>query len=159
MITSCGGDEPLLATLLERSDSIQSEYEVCLKTNASFLLVNVCCHFAYSIRQDWAERLRSLLYMNSVVIIHQAETQEFFTPLLKPWVHFMPTNLYMDDLISNIKWARENDQYAQQIVRNQNAFADRYITERSMQQYWEVALEEFSVRQAKAAGVGTRSNE
>lgn len=95
--------------------------------------------------------------MNSVVVIHQAETQEFFTPLLKPWVHFIPTNLHMTDLIENIKWARENDQFARQLVRNQNAFADRYITERSMQQYWEVALEEFSVRQAKAAAVGVGS--
>lgn len=106
---------------------------------------------------DWAERLRSLLYMNSVVIIHQAETQEFFTPLMKPWVHFIPTNLMMDDLVRSVKWARENDQFAQQIVRNQNAFADRYITERSMQQYWEVALEDFSARQAMVAGVGSGS--
>lgn len=96
--------------------------------------------------------------MNSVIVIHQAETQEFFTPLLRPWVNYIPTTLYMDDLVSNIKWALENDQYAQQIVRNQNAFADRYITERAMQQYWEVALEEFSLRQAKAASVGSGSN-
>lgn len=102
--------------------------------------------------QDWAERLRSLLYMNSIVIVHQAETQEFFTPLMKPWMHFIPTNLLMDDLVSNVQWARENDEHAQQIVRNQNAFADRYITERSMQQYWEVALEEFGARQRKADG-------
>lgn len=95
--------------------------------------------------------------MNSVLIVHQAESQEFFTPLMKPWVHFIPTNLLMDDLVRNVQWARENDQYAQQIVRNQNAFADRYITERSMQQYWEVGLEEFSARQRKAAGEGSGS--
>lgn len=107
--------------------------------------------------QDWAERLRSLLFMNSAVIVHQAETQEFFTPILQPWVHFIPTDLHFADLVTNVKWAREHDQFVQQIVRNQNAFADRYITERSMQQYWEVALQEFSVRQAIAAGANSGS--
>lgn len=108
-------------------------------------------------RIDWAERLRALLFMNSAVVIHRAETQEFFTPLMKPWVHFIPTSLLMDDLVKNVKWATNNDLFTKQIVRNQNAFADRYITERAMQQYWEVALEEFSIRQAKSAASGSGS--
>lgn len=119
-------------------------------------LVNVL-NWSVGMVVDWAERLRSLLFMNSAVIVHQAETQEFFTPILQPWVHFIPTDLHFADLVTNVKWAREHDQFVQQIVRNQNAFADRYITERSMQQYWEVALQEFSVRQAIAAGANSGS--
>lgn len=107
--------------------------------------------FILRARADWAERLRSLLFMNSAVINHVAETQEFFTPLLKPWVHFIPTDIHFDNLVKNVKWARANDRFVQQIVRNQNAFAERYISERAMQQYWEVMLEEFSIRQALAA--------
>ncbi|CAN8076522.1 unnamed protein product [Agarophyton chilense] len=102
--------------------------------------------------QDWAERLRSLLFLNSAVIHHVAESQEFFTPLMRPWVHFIPTNIYFDDLIENIEWAKKNDDFIRQLVRNQNAFADRYISERSMQQYWEVAIEKFAALQAQAAG-------
>jgi len=90
--------------------------------------------------------------MNSAIIVHMAETQEFYTPLLKPWVHFIPTSLHFDDLVKNVEWAIANDLATQKIVRNQNAFADRYITERAMQQYWEVAIEEFAARQTKAAG-------
>lgn len=95
--------------------------------------------------------------MNSAIVIHQAETQEFFTPLLEPWIHYIPTDLHFTDLVKNIKWARDHDQFVQQIVRNQNAFADRYITERSMQQYWEVALQEFSIRQIAAGGFNSGS--
>lgn len=89
--------------------------------------------------------------MKSAVINHKAESQEFFTPLLKPWVHFIPTSLHFEDVVKNVQWAKENDLFVQQIVRNQNAFADRYISERAMQQYWEVLIEEFSSRQALAA--------
>lgn len=79
-----------------------------------------------------------------------AETKEFFSPLMKPWIHFIPVSLHFEDLVRNIKWARGHDDFVRQIVRNQNAFANRYISERAMQQYWEIALEEFSARQAKS---------
>lgn len=104
--------------------------------------------------QDWAERLRSLLFTNSAVIMHEAETREFYTPLLQPWVHYIPTDLMFKDLVQNVEWAIENDETVQQIVRNGNAFADRYISERAMQQYWEVAIEEFARLQTKAAQEG-----
>lgn len=91
------------------------------------------------------------MFLDSAVVYHMAETQEFFTPLMRPWVHFIPANLYFGDLVNNIEWAKQNDEFVRQLVRNQNAFADRYISERSMQQYWEVALAQFSALQAEAA--------
>lgn len=108
--------------------------------------------YRLSVFSDWAERLRSLLFMNSAVVMHHAETKEFFTPLLQPWVHVIPTDLHFTDLVANINWATNNDAELRQIVRNQNAFAERYISERSMRQYWEVALDEFAKRQTLAAG-------
>lgn len=97
--------------------------------------------------QDWSERLRLQLYMNSAVIYHMAESQEFFTPLLKPWVHVIPTDLNMRDLARNVEWSIRHDAVVRKIIRNQNAFAKRYITEAAMQAYWEIALEEFAARQ------------
>jgi len=100
--------------------------------------------------QDWAERLRLLLYMNSAVVYHIAETQEFYAPLMKPWIHFIPTNLMMTDLVENVEWAENNQAIVRKIVENQNKFAKHYISEQSMEAYWEIALEEFSARQKKA---------
>lgn len=86
--------------------------------------------------------------MNSAVIYHMAETQEFFSPLLKPWVHYIPANLTMEDMPANVEWAIRHDAQVRQIVRNQNAFAKRYISEAAMEAYWEVVLEEIAARQA-----------
>lgn len=97
--------------------------------------------------QDWAERLRVLLFTNSAVVMHEAETQEFFTPLMKPWVHYIPTNLMMTDLVSNVKWAKQHDDEVRNLVHQQNAFAQRYISEEAMQLYWELSIEEFASRQ------------
>ncbi len=100
------------------------------------------------LRADWSERLRLLLFMNSAVIYHMAETQEFFSPLLKPWIHYIPANLTLQDLASNVEWAIRHDAQVRQLVRNQNEFARRYLSERAMEAYWEVLLEEFAARQA-----------
>lgn len=83
--------------------------------------------------QDWAERLRVLLFTNSAIIKHEAETQEFFTPLLRPWIHYIPTDLMMTDLVNNVKWATQHDDEVKNIVQRQNAFAHRYINEKAMQ--------------------------
>eukprot|EP00171_Calliarthron_tuberculosum_P017083 IDg17083t1 len=98
--------------------------------------------------QDWSERIRLLLFMNSAIIYHMAETQEFFTPLLKPWVHYIPANITLGDMAANVEWAIRHDEAVRKIVENQRAFADRYLTERAMEEYWDVALEEFAARQA-----------
>lgn len=100
--------------------------------------------------QDWAERLRNLLFTNSAVIMHEAETQEFFMPLLRPWVHYIPTNLMMTDLVDHVKWAKANDAKVRQIVRQQHAFARRYISEKAMQLYWDISINEFAIRQRQA---------
>lgn len=93
------------------------------------------------------------------MIVHEAESREFFTPLMKPWVHYIPTDLMFGDLVKNVEWAKRHDGAVQQIVRNQNAFAERYISERSMKIYWEIALRLFAERQRRAdhAEAGTKS--
>lgn len=98
--------------------------------------------------QDWSERLRLLLYMNSAIVYHMAETQEFFTPLLKPWIHYIPTNISMRDMAGNVEWAIRNDEIVRRFVDNQHAFAQRYLTEFAMEDYWDVALQEYAARQA-----------
>lgn len=105
--------------------------------------------------QDWAERLRSLLFMNSAVILHKAEAKEFFTPLLEAWKHVIPSNLMFTDLVRNVKWAVSHDTEVRKIVQNMNKFAEFHINERSMKLYWRLALFEYSTRQQLAAASGS----
>jgi Glycosyl transferase family 90 len=97
--------------------------------------------------QDWAERLRNLMFMNSAVVLHMSETQEFFYPLLIPWRHIIPTSLMFADMVKNVKWALKHDAKVQQIVTDMNKFAKLYLSEHSMKIYWKLAIVEYAARQ------------
>jgi len=46
---------------------------------------------------------------------------------LVPWVHYVPVKNDLSDLISNIKWLRENDSKAKEIAKNGRAlFVELY---------------------------------
>ena len=82
---------------------------------------------------DWAERLRLHFFTNSITVIHEAECIEWFYPLLKPYCHYIPTDIFFNDLEDNIKWALANDDICQQIALNANNFAKKYLNESAMQ--------------------------
>ena len=98
---------------------------------------------------DWAERLRMQLFANSVTVLHQAECVEWFYPLLKPYVHYIPTNIFFTDLIENIEWCERNEDICQQIVKNANNFAKKYINEKTMHYVFEKTLKCFSDKYEK----------
>lgn len=85
------------------------------------------------------------------MVLHEAETKEFFTPLLQPWEHYIPTDLLFSDLVTNVRWAVNNDDAVRRIVDNQHAFARSYLSEAAMQLYWEIAVEQFALRQQATA--------
>jgi hypothetical protein len=108
--------------------------------------------------QDWAERLRNLMFMNSAVVLHMSETQEFFYPLLVPWRHVIPTSLLFDDMVKNVKWAVKHDEQVQQIVKEMNKFAKLYLSEHSMKVYWKLAIVEYAARQRIANRLDSRES-
>lgn len=93
---------------------------------------------------DWAERLRLHFFTNSVTVIHGAECIEWFYPLLKPYCHYIPTDIFFSDLEDNIKWALANDDICQQIVKNANNFAKKYLSEDAMHYAFSKTLTCFS---------------
>lgn len=103
---------------------------------------------------DWAERLRNLLFLNSAVLRHEVGTQEWFYPLLKPFVHYIPFHVSMRDLVEVVRWARAHDDLVQQIVRNANAFAQNVLCEEAMLEYAKLAIEAFATKQRLATSTG-----
>lgn len=101
-------------------------------------IINVGCNI------DWAERLRSHFFTNSVTVIHEAECIEWFYPLLKPYCHYIPTDIFFNDLEDNIKWALANDDICQQIVVNANNFAKKYLNESAMQYAFNKTLKSYA---------------
>ena len=49
---------------------------------------------------------------------HESPYKQYFESGLEPYVHYVPVKRDMSDLISQIEWARQNDDKAQEIVKN-----------------------------------------
>ena len=81
---------------------------------------------------DWAERLRTHLFTNSVLIKHEAESFEWFYPLMKPWKHYIPCDITFSNLNINLLWARYNPSKCKKIISRANKLADKYINEKTM---------------------------
>lgn len=81
---------------------------------------------------DWAERLRIHLFTNSLLIKHEAESFEWFYPLMKPWKHYVPCAVDFKDLEKNVMWAIKNQRSCKKIIANANKFAKTYINEKVM---------------------------
>lgn len=90
---------------------------------------------------DWAERLRTHLFTNSLLIKHEAECIEWFYPLMKPWVDYIPFNIDMSDLTQNIMWAQSNDFECEEMVKNANWLAKEYLNEKTMASFMKIVLD------------------
>jgi len=106
--------------------------------------------------QDWAERVRPLLCLGSVLLLHAAETVEWFTPLLRPWVHYVPVGLHFEDLVPAAEWAVAPHGGGREMVARMNALAEGVLTEAVMVDYWADAIRMYGARQAAADAAAAR---
>ena len=81
---------------------------------------------------EWAERVRTYLFSSSLLIKHEAESIEWFYPMIKPWVHYVPIRRDMKDTLNVMEWVVNNDLMCQQIVRQANDFAKHQLSEEAM---------------------------
>ncbi len=95
---------------------------------------------------SWADRMRILPFFNSLVFMHEAPCTEFYSPLMKPFVHYIPVKSDFSDLIQQVEWAKANDSEVQQIIKQSNQFARDYISEAAMAVYLRILLEEYQSR-------------
>ena len=93
---------------------------------------------------DWAERLRVHFFTNSVTVKHEAESFEWFYPLLKPWTHYIPFDLKITNLNKNIYWANYNQKKCKKIVKNANAFAEKYLNQKTMIKFMYLLIKEYN---------------
>jgi len=57
-----------------------------------------------------AYRFPNLLAGNSVVFKQESIYYEFFYGQLEPFVHYVPVERDLSDLVEKINWAQENDE-------------------------------------------------
>ena len=76
-----------------------------------------------------ADRLGYLLAHSGAVVFLQAPFEFLYTfsKRLIPWVHYIPVNYMLTDVVDKVKWLRKNDHLARQIVQNARNFGKSYL--------------------------------
>jgi hypothetical protein len=92
---------------------------------------DVCQKYKYIIVLDGntapSSRLVALAYCNSLLLIQQSPWREFWYGGLQPFVHFVPIEASLSDVIDKIKWAQEHPLEVEQIIANMNEYAEQYL--------------------------------
>lgn len=88
----------------------------------------------------WADRLKNLLAAGMLIFMQKTPCQEFFAPLLRPMVHYVPVRNDLGDLVEKIRWVQENDNEAREIAANAADFAATWLTQAAWMAYAEAVF-------------------
>jgi hypothetical protein len=84
------------------------------------------------------------LFSNSVLFKQTSPDFQWYYNALEPYVHYIPFENDLSDLIDKIKWAQEHDLVVQQIVHNANDFAHTHLTYADIMLYVYLLLTEYA---------------
>ena len=76
-----------------------------------------------------AFRLSDELEMGSVLLIVKGKWKIWYSDLLIPYVHYVPVEADLSDIISQIKWCRANDTKCKEIAKAALNFHNKYLKE------------------------------
>jgi len=99
--------------------------------------------FKYIINVDGhvtAYRLSLELSMGSVVLLVKSQWKIWYSDLLVPYKHYVPVKTDMSDLITQIKWCRENDEECEQIAKNSLEFFNTNLQKKGAMDYLQKTL-------------------
>jgi hypothetical protein len=71
----------------------------------------------------YSKRLKYMMFSRRPVLIADRDYKEWFWPMLKPWVHYVPVKRDLSDLTENIKLLNSEENVASQIASNAYSFA------------------------------------
>ncbi len=83
-------------------------------------------------------------FSNSVVFVPDSPWIQWYFQDLEPYVHYVPVNEDLSDLIEKIEWAKAHDQEAKQIAANGHQFACEHIAQEACDEYLYHALIAYS---------------
>jgi len=105
-------------------------------------------HFRYLMSTDGSTiddtRVYWMLSTGSVVFKQVTSLLPYGVPGLQPWKHFIPVREDLRDLISKIRWARQNDAICREIAERARSFAAEFFTEDQILHYVQRSLMEYS---------------
>jgi len=87
-----------------------------------------------------AYRLSYELSSGSVILLAKSKWKMWYTNMIKPYVHYVPVQEDLTDLITQIKWCIENDEKCSQIAQNAKFFYDTYLSTKGVLDFWQARL-------------------
>ena len=105
------------------------------------------CNYQYLLHVDGnaaSSRLASELHVGSTVFKQQSFSSEYFYPLLRPWMHYIPVAANLHDVPEKLAWAKANPRAAEAIATTGQRFARDHLHLRSIACYWWQLLSAFA---------------
>lgn len=87
----------------------------------------------------WADRLRWFLALGARILKQEAVCEEFFAPLLRPYIHYIP----IDNGLTNVIAAMSDDT-SQDIELNAQQFAQKYLTSMAWEYYFRTLVRRYA---------------
>jgi len=75
-----------------------------------------------------AFRLTLHMMTRTAVILQDFEFEEWFTPSLKPHIHYIPLASDLSNLNETLQWVKDHPKEVKQIGENARAFYESYLT-------------------------------
>ncbi len=123
-------DLGFMGNYLSIADHIKYKYQILVDGNTS----------AYS-RAVWE------LFSNSLIFKHDSPHIQWYYSELVPSEHYVAVKRDFSDLIEKIHWAMNNENVAQQIVSNANAFAKHNLNQEDVMLYFYLVLKNYAALQ------------
>lgn len=95
----------------------------------------------------WADRLARLLASNSLVLKQESDEVEFWYPLLKPYVHYLPLRKDLSDLEEQLAWAKTHEDECKCMIQNANRLVEDHLSQQKIDRYIFRLLQTFSYYQ------------
>jgi hypothetical protein len=105
------------------------------------------CEYKHLLHVDGnvaSSRLASELHVGSVIFKQESFSSEYFYPLLRPYVHYVPVQTNLRDVPDQLEWAKREPQKAKQIAARGQAFAREHLHPHSIACYWWQLLSAFA---------------
>lgn len=91
-------------------------------------------------------RYKHLFLCRSLVLNVESEWIEFFYPLLKPWIHYIPIDKNFENVIELLEFLNENQLLASRIAKRGFEFIRDQLTMKTIRCYWQQLLTLYSDR-------------
>lgn len=128
--------EPYLQTI-ERSEYPLSQ-KLNLQDQSKYkYILNLEGHVA-------AYRLSYELSTESVILLAGSKWKMWYNKFLKPYIHYVPVDEDLNDLVKKVEWCINNDEKCEQIALNAKKFYDTYLGTRGILDFLQKQLWELS---------------